>query len=48
MQIADDAGLWVVQRGSALPDSSTVARIEERGGKWVIVTSDDRVIEMTP
>jgi hypothetical protein len=46
--IADDAGLWVVQRGSVLPDSSTVAGIEERGGKWVIVTSDDRVIEMTP
>jgi hypothetical protein len=46
--IADDAGLWVVQRGSVLPDSSTVAKIEERGGKWVIVTSDDRVIEMTP
>jgi hypothetical protein len=46
--IADDAGLWVVQRGSVLPDSSTVASIEERGGTWVIVTSDDRVIEMTP
>jgi hypothetical protein len=46
--IADDAGLWVVQRGSVLPDSSTVARIEERGKNWVIVTSDDRVVEMTP
>jgi hypothetical protein len=46
--IADDAGLWVVQRGSLLPDSSTVAGIEERGKKWVIVTSDARVIEMTP
>jgi hypothetical protein len=46
--IADDTGLWVVQRGSVLPDSSTVARIEERGKTWVIVTSDDRVIEMTP
>lgn len=46
--IADDAGLWVVQRGSILPDSSRVITIEQRDGKWVIVTSDDRVIETTP
>jgi hypothetical protein len=46
--IADEAGLWVVQRGSVLPDSSRVMTIEQRGGNWVIVTSDDRVIEMTP
>ena len=46
--IEDDAGLWVVQPGSELPDSSTVASIEKRGGKWVLVTSGDRVIEMTP
>jgi hypothetical protein len=46
--IADDAGLWVVQRGSILPDSSRVMTIEQRSGNWVIVTSDDRVLEMTP
>jgi hypothetical protein len=46
--IEDDAGLWVVQPGSQLPDSSVVASIEKRGGKWVLVTSGDRVIEMTP
>ena len=46
--IEDDAGLWVVQPGSLLPDSSRVASIEQRGGKWVLVTSNDRVIEVTP
>jgi hypothetical protein len=46
--VADDAGLWIVQPGSQLPDSSVVASIEKRKGKWVLVTSGDRVIEMTP
>ena len=46
--IEDDAGLWVVQAGSMLPDSSRVAGIEKRDGKWVLVTSTDRVVELTP
>lgn len=45
--IQDDTGLWVVQRGSVLPDMSRVASIEERGGAWVIVTSTDRVVTIT-
>ncbi|MGX5839691.1 hypothetical protein ACWGTI_03090 [Mesorhizobium sp. ArgA1] len=45
--IEDDAGLWIVQRGSKLPDSSTVSSIEQRGGKWVMVTSADQVIELS-
>lgn len=45
--IEDDAGLWVVQAGSRLPDSSRVASIENRGGKWVLLTSKDRVIELS-
>ncbi|UVK41505.1 hypothetical protein LHFGNBLO_002310 [Mesorhizobium sp. AR10] len=45
--IEDDAGLWVVQRGSKLPDSSVVSSIEQRGGKWVLVTSNDQVIELS-
>jgi hypothetical protein len=45
--IQDDAGLWVVQRGSLLPDSSRVSAIEQRGGKWVLVTSTDQVIELS-
>ena len=46
--IEDDTGLWVVQPGSMLPDSSRVAGIEKRDGKWVLVTSTDRVVELTP
>lgn len=45
--IEDDAGLWIVQRGSKLPDSSIVSSIEQRGGKWVLVTSTDQVIELS-
>ena len=45
--IEDDAGLWIVQRGSKLPDSSVVSSIEQRGGKWVMVTSADQVIELS-
>ncbi len=45
--IEDDAGLWIVQRGSKLPDSSLVSSIEQRGGKWVMVTSTDQVIQLS-
>ena len=45
--IEDDAGLWIVQRGSKLPDSSVVSSIEQHGGKWVMVTSTDQVIELS-
>ena len=45
--IQDDAGLWIVQRGSILPDSSQVSSIELRNGKWVMVTSADQVIELS-
>ena len=34
--IEDDAGLWIVQRGSTLPDNSQRRQsIEQRDGKWV-------------
>ncbi len=45
--IEDDAGLWIVQSGSRLPDSSRVAAIEQRAGKWVLVTSREQVIELS-
>lgn len=45
--IEDDAGLWIVQSGSRLPDSSRVAAIEQRAGKWVLVTSKEKVIELS-
>jgi len=44
--IEDDAGLWVVQPGALLPDSSRVANIEQRNGKWVLVTNRDKVVEI--
>lgn len=45
--IEDDAGLWIVQQGSSLPDSTRVKSIEQRKGRWVLVTSADRVIEIS-
>ena len=37
--IEDDTGMYVVRIGSILPDNSRLATIEQRDGKWVIVTS---------
>ena len=45
--IEDDTGLWIVQRGSILPDSSTVSSIEQRNGKWVMLTSTNQVIQLS-
>jgi len=44
--IEDSDGLWVVQRGSRLPDSSRVVSIEQRNGRWVLLTSQDKVVEI--
>ncbi|GLS31305.1 hypothetical protein SAMN04488498_11852 [Mesorhizobium albiziae] len=44
--IEDDSGLFVVQPGSRLPDNSRVAAIEQREGRWVLVTTADQVIEL--
>ncbi|MDI7863395.1 flagellar protein [Rhizobiaceae bacterium n13] len=41
--IEDDAGMYMVQIGSILPDNSRVATLEQRDGKWVIVTSNGEV-----
>ncbi|UVK50855.1 hypothetical protein DBIPINDM_004044 [Mesorhizobium sp. AR02] len=45
--IEDDTGLWIVQRGSTLPDSSMVSSIEQRNGKWVMLTSTNQVIQLS-
>jgi hypothetical protein len=45
--VEDDTGLWIVQAGSKLPDSSRVTAIERRAGKWVLVTSTSKVIEIS-
>jgi hypothetical protein len=42
--IEDAEGLWIVQPGSILPDSSRVTAIEQREGRWVMVTTGERVI----
>lgn len=44
--IQDDDGLWIVQPGSRLPDASKVASIEQRNGRWVLVTTGDKVVEL--
>lgn len=41
--IEDESGLFVVQPGSHLPDATTVASIEQREGKWVLVNSNGSV-----
>lgn len=45
--IEDNTGLWLVQNGSKLPDSSRVTSIEQRSGKWVLVTSTNKVFEIS-
>lgn len=36
--IEDKTGIYVVEVGSSLPDLSKVASVEERSGRWVIIT----------
>lgn len=45
--IEDASGLWIVKRGSMLPDMTRVTSIEQRDGEWVVVTSSDRVLTLT-
>jgi len=44
--IEDGDGLWIVQPGSRLPDASKVSSIEQRNGRWVLVTSHDKIVEL--
>lgn len=49
VMIEDDSGYWFVEKGSTLPDGSTLVAIE-RGtdpGSWSIKTSDGDVIGLT-
>jgi hypothetical protein len=41
--IEDSSGMYVVRVGSILPDESRLATLEQRDGKWVIVTSKGEV-----
>ncbi|KAA0699503.1 flagellar protein [Neorhizobium sp. P12A] len=41
--IQDGSGMYLVRVGSILPDNSRLATIEQRNGKWVIVTSKGEI-----
>lgn len=41
--IQDATGMYVVRIGSVLPDDSRLARLEQRSGKWVMITSTGAV-----
>lgn len=41
--IEDRTGMYLVRVGSILPDQSRLAAIEQKDGKWVIVTSKGEV-----
>lgn len=43
--IEDATGMYMVQIGSILPDQSRLAALEQRDGKWVIVTSNGQVVD---
>lgn len=43
--IEDGSGIYMVRVGSILPDNSKLATIEQRDGKWVIVTSVGEVYQ---
>lgn len=41
--IEDGSGMYMVRIGSILPDNSRVATLEQRDGKWVIITSTGEI-----
>jgi hypothetical protein len=43
--IEDSSGMYVVRVGSVLPDESRLATLEDRDGKWVMVTSRGEVYQ---
>jgi hypothetical protein len=43
--IEDETGMYMVRVGSVLPDNSKLAALEQRDGRWVIVTSAGEVYQ---
>ncbi|MNT02685.1 hypothetical protein D3C72_1371910 [compost metagenome] len=41
--IEDTTGMYIVRIGSILPDNSRLATLEERDGRWVMITSSGDV-----
>jgi hypothetical protein len=44
--ISDANGFFVVERGSVLPDNSSVVSIENDNGKWLLRTSRNQIVEL--
>jgi hypothetical protein len=43
--IEDGSGMYMVRIGSILPDNSKLANLEQRSGRWVIVTSTGEIYQ---
>ncbi|MBW6420713.1 flagellar protein [Rhizobium sp. XQZ8] len=43
--IEDSSGMYMVRVGSILPDNSKLATLEQRSGRWVIITSSGAVYQ---
>lgn len=43
--IEDASGMYIVRVGSILPDNSRLATFQERGGRWVMITSKGEIYE---
>ncbi len=43
--IEDGSGMYMVRIGSILPDNSKLATLEQRDGRWVIITSSGEVYQ---
>lgn len=43
--IEDSNGMYIVRIGSALPDNSRLATLEQRDGRWVMITSKGDVFQ---
>jgi hypothetical protein len=43
--IEDSSGMYMVRVGSILPDNTKLATLEQRGGRWVIITSSGEVYQ---
>ncbi len=41
--IEDSSGMYIVRIGSILPDNSRLATLEQRNGRWVMITSKGEI-----
>lgn len=43
--VEDSNGIYIVNVGGVLPDNSRVATLEQRDGRWVMITSKGDLIQ---